>query len=235
VTKRGLTGIALACALALPALAFALPRPTAAYLLGPRMIRSEVFVKTGDRVLHDFRLDRGRLLKRYAKNQLTLAERDGTIASVKVASSANVFLNGRPSNLRALRPGMQVVVSRDRDLPADSVYAGSAKRPPKLPASYAALLLGNHLVRAEIAVQSANPSAPHDYLLDRGRIKQVGLNTLTLREADATTVTVTVSLSARVKLNGRDATFAQLRKGMMATTMHDGDQQPVDQIFATGK
>jgi hypothetical protein len=37
-----------------------------------------------------------------------------------------------------------------------------------------------------------------------------------------------------VKLNGKNASFLQLRKGMMATTIRDGDK-PAEQIFATGK
>ena len=198
------------------------------------MVRAEIFLQMRDGVQHDFRLDRGRLVRRYAKNQLTLVERDGTTTTVKVASSANVLLNGKPSNLRALRPGMQVAVSHDHDLPADSVWASSPKRAANLPPAVGALLLGNHLVRGEIALQSSD-SVLHDYLLDRGRIKQIGLSTLTLREVDGTIVTLDISTAVRIKLNGQNAGFAQLRKGMMATTMHDGDGKPVDQIFATGK
>jgi hypothetical protein len=186
-------------------------------------------------VQHDFRLDRGRLLRRWAKNQLILVERDGTTTPVKVASSANVLLNGRASNLRALRPGMQIAISHDRDLPADSVWASATKTPPKLPLAVTSFLFGNRLVRAEIAVQSADPNAPHDYLLDRGRIRQLSPSTLTLRKIDGTVLTIPVSPTARVKVDGQDASFAQLRKGMMVTTMHDGDTQPADQIFATRK
>jgi hypothetical protein len=38
----------------------------------------------------------------------------------------------------------------------------------------------------------------------------------------------------RVKVNGKSASYAQLRRGMMATTMHDGEK-PAEQIWATGK
>ena len=226
----------LACAAALvaPALALPVPKSVTGYLLGPRMIRAEIFVQTRDGVQHDFRLDRGRLLRRWAKNQLTVVERDGATTPVKVASSASVLLNGRASNLRALRPGMQIAISHDRDLPADAVWASSTKRAPNLPLAYGAFLLGNRLVRGEIALQSSD-GVVHDYLLDRGRIRQVGVFTLTLREVDGTIATLDISATVRVKLNGQNAGFAQLRKGMMATTMHDGDGKPVDQIFATGK
>jgi hypothetical protein len=235
VTKRTLKIAALssALALALPALTFALPRSTSAYLLGPKMIRSEIALKSADGSLHDFRIDRGRLLKRYAAGSLVLAERDGTKATIKVASSARVILNRKFANLRQLRAGMQAAVPRDGDLPADVVYASSPKLTPKIPYATVSYLLGNRMFRAEIGLKSAD-GVLHDYLLDRGRIKQVAPYTLTLREADRTIVTINVSATARVKLNGKPASFAQLRKGMMATTMRDGDK-PADQIFATTK
>jgi hypothetical protein len=57
---------------------------------------------------------------------------------------------------------------------------------------------------------------------------------LTLREKDGTTVTINISPTAHVKLNRQNANFVQLRKGMMATTIHDGDKA-ADQVYATGK
>jgi hypothetical protein len=47
-------------------------------------------------------------------------------------------------------------------------------------------------------------------------------------------VSVEVSTTAHVKLNGKNAGYFELRKGMMATTMRDGDK-PADQVYATGK
>jgi hypothetical protein len=235
VARRKLILAALSCALALalPALTLALPRSTNKYLLGPRMIRSEIALKSGDGTLHDFRLDRGRLLKRWSRGGLLpLAERDGTKATIKVASSARVILNGKFANLRQLRAGMQVAIPRDRDRPADVVYA-STKSAPTIPYGTVAYLLGGRMFRAEIALMSAD-GVLHDYLLDRGRIKQVGPYTLTLKEADRTIVTIAVAATARVRLNGKNASFAQLRKGMIATTMRDGDN-PADQVFATGR
>jgi hypothetical protein len=38
----------------------------------------------------------------------------------------------------------------------------------------------------------------------------------------------------RVKLNGKTASFVQLRRGMTATVMRDGEK-PADQVWATGK
>jgi hypothetical protein len=234
VAKRGLIVALLACTavLAAPALAGQLlPKSVSSYLLGPKLIRGELYVQAGA-VQHDYQLDRGRLQKRYANGQLTIIKQAGPI-SVKVAPLARVLLNGKPVGVRALRAKMQVAVLHDKELPAQLVWA-STKSPPNLPIPVTNLLLGSQLVRGEIAVASGDPTAPHDYLLDHGRIRQVGASTLTLRERDGTVVTINVSPTARIKLNGKNASFLQLQKGMMALTIHDGDK-PADQVFATGR
>jgi len=234
VAKRGLIVALLACTavLAAPALAGQLlPKSVSSYLLGPKLIRGELYVQAGA-VQHDYQLDRGRLQKRYANGQLTIIKQAGPI-SVKVAPLARVLLNGKPVGVRTLRARMQVAVLHDKELPAQLVWA-STKSPPNLPIPVTNLLLGSQLVRGEIAVASGDPTAPHDYLLDHGRIRQVGASTLTLRERDGTVVTINVSPTARIKLNGKNASFLQLQKGMMALTIHDGDK-PADQVFATGR
>jgi len=234
VAKRGLIVALLACTavLAAPALAGQLlPKSVSSYLLGPKLIRGELYVQAGA-VQHDYQLDRGRLQKRYANGQLTIIKQAGPI-SVKVAPLAHKLLNGKPVGVRALRARMQVAVLHDKELPAQLVWA-STKSPPNLPIPVTNLLLGSQLVRGEIAVASGDPTAPHDYLLDHGRIRQVGASTVTLRERDGTVVTINVSPTARIKLNGKNASFLQLQKGMMALTIHDGDK-PADQVFATGR
>jgi hypothetical protein len=208
-----------------------LPASVSSYLLGPKLIQAELYVQTGA-VQHDYTVDRGRLQKRYSNGQLTIEKQSGPV-TVKVAASARVLLNGKLSTVRALRARMQVVVLHDKDLPARQVWA-SSKSPPALPATVTTLLLGNQMVRAEIGVASSDPATPHDFLLDHGRIKQVGVFTLTLREKDGTLVTINVSPTARLKVNGRNASFVQLQKGMMATTIRDGDK-PADQVYATGR
>jgi hypothetical protein len=236
VTKRGLWIAALACAALLATTAAAahtpakqVPQSVATYLLGPKMIRGEIVVKRalGER---DYRLDRGKLTKRYAAGSLTLLERDGTTTPVAVASTARVFINGLPSTLRRLRVGMQIAVWHLGVQPAANVLAGT-RVAPKWPASLSATLLGPQLVRAEIALQD---TALHDYWLDHGRIKQVGVSTIILREPNGTDETIDISPTARVKLNGQNASFLQLHKGMTATTIHDGDK-PADQVYATGR
>jgi hypothetical protein len=235
MTKRGLWFIALACAALLAAAAAAapgagpVPASVTKYLLGAKMIRGEVVVKRAGGE-HDYRLDRGKLVKRYAAGSLTLLERDKTKTPVSVAPTARVLLNGKPSTLRRLRAGMQIAVWHDGDQPANTVLAGN-RAAPKWPTSFSAMLFGPRLIRAEIALQD---TALHDYRLDHGRIKQVGASTVTLREPDGTDQTIDVSLTARVRINGQNGTFFQLRRGMMAVTMHDGDK-PADQVYATGK
>lgn len=234
MTRRGLRLAVLATALALIPTAFAavgLPRTVSSSLLGPKLIRAEIAVKNGQSV-RGYWVDRGKLLKRYSAGSLNLLERNGTTVTVPVSASARVTLNGRLVTVRALRAGMQVAVVHVDNAPASAVYASSAKAAaPKLPTSLFATLLGTKLIRGEIAVKD---TALHDYRLDRGRITQVGVTTLTIHEADGTDVTVNVSPTARVKVNGQNAIFVQLRRGMTAITIHDGDK-PADQIFATGK
>ncbi|HEX6491613.1 MAG TPA: hypothetical protein VF002_09620 [Gaiellaceae bacterium] len=226
--------IAAVLVLALPAFASPLPKSLDLYLLGARMIHSELALKAPDGGQnHDFQLDRGRLLKRYAAGSLEVAEENGN-ATLNVAAGARVILNGRSSNLRALRAGMQVLVSHDHDLPAEAVYASAAARAaPNLPRGIVSFLLGGRMMRAEIYLKSADGML-HDYLLDHGRVRQVGPTSLTLREADGTLVPIDISASARVKLNGQNASLAELRRGMMATTMRDGET-PADLVYATGR
>jgi hypothetical protein len=227
----------LACAFAVivPALASALvravPASTAAALLGPKMIRAEIGVQPTAGPVQDFRIDRGRLSKRYSGGQLVLVERDSNDrVTLKISPAARVLLDGKFVALRSLRPGMQLAVPRQDSVAADVVYAGRKSAPP-IPKATVLYMLGGRMLRAEIAYMD---TVLHDYLLDRGRIRQLGPYSLTLRELDGTTVTFGTSASVRVKLNGKTASFAQLRKGMTATVMRDGEKAP-DQIWATGK
>jgi hypothetical protein len=233
VTKRGLWIGALICAAALagPALAARPPLPASvtSHLLGPKLVRGEVVIKRSTGA-YDYRLDRGRLSKRYAAGSLTLLEKDGNKVQVAVSPTARVFVNGFPSTLRRLRLGMYIAVWHGGDQAASTVLANT-RRAPKLPNTVSATLFGPRLIRAEIALQD---TTLHDYRLDRGRIKQVTAFSLVLRELDGTEVTIEVAPTAHVKVNGQNVGYVQLRKGMMATTMRDGDA-PADQVFATRK
>ena len=124
--RRWLVGIgALAALLTLNAALWlaqgglALPGSLAQYFFGPHLVRAEVILKDGG-VLHDFRLDRGRV-RAVTSSSLTLFERDGTLQTIPVATNATVRLDGAPSSLSALSRGMRALTIRDGDAPAQSV------------------------------------------------------------------------------------------------------------------
>jgi len=89
------------------------------------------------------------------------------------------------------------------------------------PGSLATRFFGPRLVRAEVVLMEGG--APHDYRIDRGRIRAVGAGTLTLRERDGTIVTVPVAAGADVRLGGRAVPLQRLRRGFFATTVREGD------------
>ena len=101
---------------------FALPGSLGAYFFGPKLVRAEVLVKENDG-LHDYRVDRG-VLKSRGGGELTLRERDGTLATIPVTAGTAVTIGGRPSSLAALRRGMTVTAIRDGDGPATELRAG---------------------------------------------------------------------------------------------------------------
>jgi hypothetical protein len=82
-------------------------------------------------------------------------------------------------------------------------------------------LLGAGFIRAEIV--SRGGGSLHDYRVDRGRIRQVRPGAVTLRELDGTMVTIPVAAGAQIKVDGRPAEYAELRRGMQAITVRDGD------------
>jgi hypothetical protein len=99
---------------------YALPQSFHTYLLGPKMLRAEVIVMDGG--IRDYRLDRGRI-HRITGTTLVVHERDRTIVSVPVATTARITLNGRTVSFSALRRGMNVMTVRQGDLPAETVTA----------------------------------------------------------------------------------------------------------------
>ena len=89
------------------------------------------------------------------------------------------------------------------------------------PGSLGAFFFGPKLVRAEVVL--VDGGRVHDYRVDRGRIRSVSPGSLTLRERDGTFVTVPVSPTADVRAGGVAVALAQLRRGLLATTVRDGD------------
>jgi hypothetical protein len=100
-----------------------------------------------------------------------------------------------------------------------------------LPRSLPAFFFGPGLVRAEIVM--LQDGVVRDYLVDRGRVRAKTRTSLTLRERDGTMVTIPVAIEATILVNGRVATIAQIRRGMVVTTVREGDGGAID-VRATG-
>jgi hypothetical protein len=99
-----------------------------------------------------------------------------------------------------------------------------------LPSGLAGYFFGPKLVRAEVIVQDGG--ALHDYRLDRGRIRAVAADSITLLERDGTVVTVPVSRTAEITLAGRAVPLQRLRRGMNALSVRDGGN-PAEVVRAT--
>lgn len=101
-----------------------------------------------------------------------------------------------------------------------------------LPQSLGAYFFGPKLVRAEVLVK--DDGALHVYRVDRGVIRAKQPGSLRLRERDGTLVDIAVAPTAAITINGRPAQFAQLRRGMVATVVREGDA-PAIEVRANGR
>jgi hypothetical protein len=99
-----------------------------------------------------------------------------------------------------------------------------------LPGSLGNYFFGPKLVRAEVLVKDAG--VLHDYRVDRGTIRNKAGGTLTLFERDGTLVQIPVAPTAAITLGGRPVAYADLRRGMVATVIRDGDA-PASEVRAT--
>ena len=113
-----------------------------------------------------------------------------------------------------------------------NVVLAVAQSSSGFPLSFANKLLGPNMVRAEIVWKSGN--VLHDYLLDNGRIRNVGVNSLTLVEKDGKVVVVAVAPSAKITLNGAVVPFSSLRRGHRVMTIRDGNA-PAETVQASPK
>jgi len=222
-------GLAAAvCAALLAGSGLALPQPYYAYFFGANMVRAEVILKTKDSV-RDYRLDRGRV-RAVSANSVTLRARDGLMVVVPVAAGARVQINGRPvGGLFALRRGMEAVSVRQGGAPAESVHAASKRDVQGLsvPKPLTNYLFGSSMMRTE-AVLMTN-TAILDYRIDRGRVRAVTSNSVTLKERDGLVVTVPISSATKIHVNGHASGVSGLRLGMEAMAIRDGDR-PADTI-----
>lgn len=80
---------------------------------------------------------------------------------------------------------------------------------------------GANLVRAEVVVKARG--TVYDYRIDRGHIRNVRESTILLFERDGTLVSVPVDARARIELDGQPSSLSALRRGMIATTVRNGD------------
>lgn len=101
-----------------------------------------------------------------------------------------------------------------------------------LPGSLGNYFFGPKLVRAEVLVKDGG--VLHDYRVDRGVIRAKSNGTLSLLERDGSLVAITVAPSAAITIGGRPAAFAELRRGMVATVIRDGDA-PATEVRASRK
>jgi hypothetical protein len=95
-----------------------------------------------------------------------------------------------------------------------------------LPGSLASYFFGPKLVRADVVIQDGG--VVHVYRVDRGTIRSKAGGVLQLRERDGTTVPIPVSPAAAITIGGSPATFAMLRRGMVATVIRDGDAPAIE-------
>jgi hypothetical protein len=95
-----------------------------------------------------------------------------------------------------------------------------------LPGSLGAYFFGPKLVRAEVLVKDAG--VLHDYRIDRGVIRSKAGGTLSVLERDGSLVAIPVAPAATITIGGRPATYAELRRGMVATVIRDGDAPAVE-------
>ncbi|MBD0328546.1 MAG: hypothetical protein ICV64_00350 [Thermoleophilia bacterium] len=99
-----------------------LPRPLLRGALGPALARADVVVADATAV-RLFRVDRGRVVA-VAPDSLTLLERDGVTATIRLAPDVMVTGPGRGRRRSApsFRRGMLVETVRDGDAPAARVH-----------------------------------------------------------------------------------------------------------------
>ena len=101
-----------------------------------------------------------------------------------------------------------------------------------LPGSLGTYFFGPKLVRAEVLVKDGG--VLHDYRIDRGTIRNKAGGTLTLLERDGSLVPIAVAPTAAITLNGRPVAYSDLRRGMVATVIRDGDA-PANEVRAARK
>lgn len=91
------------------------------FLFGPKLVRAEIVVRDAQG-LHDYRIDRGRVL-RVRADAILLRERDGTTVSVPLAPRVRVRVDGAVVALSSVVRGMVATTVRDGESPATQLLA----------------------------------------------------------------------------------------------------------------
>ena len=212
---------ALNVALWLATPGLAIRRAIVAELFGPRMVRAQVHLKTGD-----WNLDRG-VITQVSSTQLTLREFDGRIQPIPLSSSTEVVRFGRIVPVARLAPRGNALVTWRASGAAQVVVVG--KFPAWLRRTIVPQLLGPKLVRLE-AFNSAAVGGSNDWRVDRGVITSVSATQLTLHEADGRLQAVPLSSATRVLHGGRQMPLNSLapRWRVLVTWPANGAAQSVD-------
>jgi hypothetical protein len=87
---------------------------------------------------------------------------------------------------------------------------------------------------AEITV--AQNGAPHTLIYDRGRVQQTTASSVVLRENDGSIVEIPVSPETTIRLNGRAATLADVKKKMQVQSLRiDGGPATLLRVMRGGR
>jgi hypothetical protein len=197
-------------------------------LISPNLIRAEIVTLNGNTV-HDYRIYRG-FISAIRGRLVTLSERDGTVARIKLSPIALIRMNGRTVAVQRVRPGMSATVMTNGSAPASWFYV--AKRSPDPSGGAIKSLLSTGYVRIEVVSQVGG--ALLDNRVDTGVIASVGSNSLTLDESDGTVVQLPIDSTTQVQMNNRMSDLTVLAAGMSVTTIRSG-AGPVNEIWASGK
>jgi hypothetical protein len=210
---------ALAARVAPPATA----RDLAQIYFSNTLTRAEIVSVVG-RVVHDFRIDEGRVTAVRASG-IDLLERDGTRQTIAVDPGTQFVGVRFVRGAFGLR-GTRVVTLRDNDSPATLV------RPSATARQLGKSLLGAALVRAEVVTYAARTL--RDVRIDEGKVVSVRSGSFTLLERDGTRQAIATSPSTLVTGGGGTVVDAgAIAPGLMAIAVRAGDG-PASQVYLAG-
>ena len=199
-------------------------RALAARFFGPRLARAEIVLGSAG-TPSGFRVDRGKVTS-VSATALEVRELDGTTVSLPVAADVRVRLRARRGTLADVRRGARVTVVRPVDGPASEIAVGVPVRSEA--GGFGRRFFGPQFARAEVVLAGRGTAV--GYRVDQGQVRAVTTAALELRESDGSFASVPVAPGATVRINGRRATLARVRRGMAATTVREVGQ-PATEVY----